>query len=1058
MFKFRELLGIIEPLIVNDIRQECGMIILKYCKKPSLKLDDFMNMKSEIIEFSKSNLNKTIHENNDFPNFGLPWREIDLAIDYIESFDFEFLLNQNTYENNEYSQVYNYKQHLFNIDTSIFSNNITKYDQEIEEKMFYLLKNKYMETLLNNYCSSKNLNLILNKFSIFNIKFNERMKLVSLFKNCFLDHSFKNIDNIVYFENNNYIFEKSEFLKCSKIILQEIIDERKVLNLSNNFTFKKDTIKENLFKDQIIKLNECRAEIIVKQIKEYGLNTIASLIISLENKINYSKSYLMFLLNLCIPYDFFSSLKDSYITCFKPSKLNYFVYLFHLINEIENTEITNYKTYIVPGLLGVMVAGIINNQSKQRIIQEIIYIFNRHHKTSIPYPPQILKILNYLDETPSDIIKYNPYISAMHEDSNSIFFNNIKNNRYLKFDEKKNLKIKELIMNTAEINDINKESLINNLNMAIRENTDVYVQLFPISVKSNLKKYKVKMPLNIIEALEIFNSMINLNIQIEEVKLSTQEIDEKTPILNFLKTIKNDSIRIQLIDKYNAMIDKEDVNSKNFVERFDSKDDRRFFQKILKIPFDNSSELNYNISDFYNKINKTHYGMNKVKNKIAEAMLVLSRNKASSPPVICLVGAPGVGKTSLINSIGLALNRKISKISLNTSGDIQSLLSGFSNTYRNSQNGRITESFIKTGVNNPLILLDEIDKIQNSRTGTNIENSLLGLLDPSQNTEFFDEYFGFDFDVSKVMFICTANSVNELSKPLLDRMIIINIDGYNDSEKLIIAEKYLMNKIIEKNGVLESDNFNLSTETIKYIINSYSNESGIRKLEQILDEICKKYLFEKEINNIILDLSIPNLIKIIDKKPFITTGDNIYENYGISNGLFACSSGMSGGVLTIQSSIVTGKGNMRDLGLLGKMTTNSVQIIYNLLKLKQVNWGIPPSLFKTKDICINYGGSQSVDGPSAGTATVCSIISSIKNTPISKNIAMSGEIDLHGNILPIGGIRNKIMGAKKEGIIKFFFPINNKYDIEKLEDEIKNDIEIVLVSKIEEILINLKLI
>lgn len=527
----------------------------------------------------------------------------------------------------------------------------------------------------------------------------------------------------------------------------------------------------------------------------------------------------------------------------------------------------------------------------------------------------------------------------------------------------------------------------------------------------------------------------------------------KTPILNFLKKIKDDKIRISLIDKYNAEVD---IYAEKIEEYFPAKDDRRFFQKILKIPFDNYSELNYDIKDFYNKINNTHYGMNKIKDKLAEIMLVLSRNKDSSPPIICLVGAPGVGKTSLIHSIGEAANRKISKISLNVAADIESLLSGFSSTYRNSQNGRITESLIKTGVKNPLIILDEIDKVQNVR-GNNIENALLGLLDPSQNTEFYDEYFGFNFDVSKVMFICTANSIDKLSKPLLDRMMIIDVDGYTDTEKFIIAETYLMNRIIKKNGILKSDNFNISNEAIKYIIDKYCNESGIRNIEQILDSICKKYLFEKEINNHVLDLSINNLVNIIEQKPIMIKGESLYRNSGILNGLY-CYEGGGGGILKVQSSIVNGDGRINNLGLLGKKTTNSVQVIYNLLKLNQINWGLPDDLFKTKNICINYGGSNEVDGPSAGTATVCSVVSSIKNISVSRNIGMSGEIDLHGNVLPIGGCRDKIMGSKKEGVTKFFFPIDNKYDIDKLDIDIKNGVEIVLVSRIEEILLDLGLI
>lgn len=541
------------------------------------------------------------------------------------------------------------------------------------------------------------------------------------------------------------------------------------------------------------------------------------------------------------------------------------------------------------------------------------------------------------------------------------------------------------------------------------------------------------------------------------VKMTVNDY-KRTPILKGVLSINNIKVKNFLISKYEHDIVLVDENDEKYdglenIEEYLYSYSKRYWDKILKYPMDISSELNYDIKSFYSDINISHYGMTKAKQIITEIITAQNRNKSSTPPVICLVGAPGVGKTSLIHSISKALNRAFYKISLNGCTDLETLLSGFSEVYRGSRNGRLSQALIDVGVNNPLILLDEIDKITSARGS--ISDGLLSVLDSSQNKEFYDAYFGFEIDLSKVFFICTANDARKIDQPLLDRMILINLDGYSNIEKLNILKDYSLPKILENNGINE-DELSFSEAVLNKLIEDYSIEAGIRKLEQLVDSLCKKFIFEKDVNGNTLEFNLENLSALIDRSP-IDLENNYRNEIGYINGLYV-NTNHHGGIIKVESVITKGNGKIMDLGLLGGMTKNSIQVIHNLFKSNEDKWNLPTDFFIKHNICVNLGGSTSVDGPSAGTAIVCSIMSSIKNIGVPNNIAMTGEIDLHGNVLPIGGCREKILGGKREGVNKFFFPIGNENKVKRLSDEVKNGIEIIFVKNIMEIFKDLNLV
>ena len=429
-------------------------------------------------------------------------------------------------------------------------------------------------------------------------------------------------------------------------------------------------------------------------------------------------------------------------------------------------------------------------------------------------------------------------------------------------------------------------------------------------------------------------------------------------------------------------------------------------------------------------------------------MAVQTRKRKLKGPIICLVGAPGVGKTSLGKSLARATGRNFVRISLGGVRD-ESEIRGHRRTYIGSMPGKIIQSLKKAKSSNPLFLLDEIDKIGADWRG-DPASALLEVLDPEQNSTFNDHYLDVDFDLSDVMFITTANSLN-MPRPLLDRMEIINLSGYLENEKIEIAKRHLIDKQLERNG-LSKEEWSISDEAIIDLIKYYTRESGVRSLEREIASLCRK--------------AIKEIVKGKAKQIKITS-DNLEEYAGVrkfrhgmadKENLTGITTGLAytefgGDLLSIEAVTMTGKGRHQITGQLGDVMKESVQAATSYVRSRAVEFGIEPSIFERKDIHVHVPeGATPKDGPSAGAALAISMISALTSIPVKSNVAMTGEISLRGRILPIGGLKEKLLAAVRGGIEKVLIPIENKKDLKDVDDLIKKELDIVLVTHLDDVI------
>ena len=447
-------------------------------------------------------------------------------------------------------------------------------------------------------------------------------------------------------------------------------------------------------------------------------------------------------------------------------------------------------------------------------------------------------------------------------------------------------------------------------------------------------------------------------------------------------------------------------------------------------------------------LDEDHYGLDKVKERILEYLAVQKRVGKMKGAILCLVGPPGVGKTSLGKSMARATGRKFVRMSLGGIRD-EAEIRGHRRTYIGSLPGKIIQQMKKAGTKNPLFLLDEIDKVGNDYRG-DPSSALLEALDPEQNSAFNDHYLEVDYDLSDVMFVTTANTLNILP-PLLDRLEVIRIPGYTEDEKINIANNYLIPKQLKDNG-LKKDEWNLEQTVLKDIIRSYTKESGVRNLEREISKLARK-----AVKNILttekksVSISSKNLSEFLGVKKF-NYGEIESENkIGIATGLAWTEYG--GEILKIESAIMPGKGKMQITGKLGDVMQESVKAAKSYVRSKSIEFGIVPPVFERKDFHVHVPeGATPKDGPSAGIAMVTSIVSSITGIPINRNIAMTGEVTLRGHVLPIGGLKEKLLAAHRAGIPKVLIPQDNKKDLTEIPKNILDKIEVVTVKDVDEVL------
>ena len=475
---------------------------------------------------------------------------------------------------------------------------------------------------------------------------------------------------------------------------------------------------------------------------------------------------------------------------------------------------------------------------------------------------------------------------------------------------------------------------------------------------------------------------------------------------------------------------------------------RNYLDWMIDLPWSNKSKIIKDLNAAQKILDEDHYGLEKVKERIIEFLAVQKRIEKLRGPILCLVGPPGVGKTSLGKSIARATGRKFVRISLGGIRD-EAEIRGHRRTYIGSLPGKIIQMMKKAGTKNPLFLLDEIDKVGSDYRG-DPSSALLEALDPEQNKQFNDHYLEVDYDLSDVMFVTTANTLNILP-PLLDRMEIIRLPGYTEDEKTNIAQKFLIPKQSKDNG-LKNDEWKVSPEVVKKIIRDYTRESGVRNLEREISKIARKMVKKidssEKVNRELLEKDLNNYLGI---KKF-NYGEIENENkIGVSTGLAWTEVG--GEILKIESVNMPGKGKMQITGKLGEVMQESVKAAKSYVRSKSLEFGIIPPLFEKKDFHIHVPeGATPKDGPSAGIAIVTSIISSITGIPVNKDVAMTGEVTLRGNVLQIGGLKEKLLAAHRAGIKKALIPMDNKKDLVEIPEVIKKSIEIVCVNTVDEVL------
>ena len=475
---------------------------------------------------------------------------------------------------------------------------------------------------------------------------------------------------------------------------------------------------------------------------------------------------------------------------------------------------------------------------------------------------------------------------------------------------------------------------------------------------------------------------------------------------------------------------------------------RNYLDWMLSIPWKKQSRVRRDIVAAEKVLDADHYGLEKVKERIIEYLAVQSRSPKIRGPILCLVGPPGVGKTSLGKSIAKATGRNFVRMSLGGVRD-EAEVRGHRRTYIGSMPGKVIQGMKKAKTSNPLFLLDEIDKLGADWRG-DPSSALLEVLDPEQNSTFADHYLEVDYDLSDVMFVTTANSLR-MPQPLLDRMEIIRIPGYTEDEKVEIAKRHLMSKVSEANG-LKSDEWSVTDSAIRDLIRYYTREAGVRNLEREIAGLARKSVKEivsKKAKKVAI--THKNLEKFAGVRKFRYGEAEAEDMVGVVTGLAWTEVG--GKILTIESVLLPGKGNVKQTGKLGDVMQESVSAAMSYVRSRSTTFGIKPTLFEKRDLHVHVPeGATPKDGPSAGIAMATSIVSVLTGIPVRRDVAMTGEITLRGRVLPIGGLKEKLLAAMRAGIKTVFIPKDNEKDLADIPDSVKKGLEINPVSHVDEVI------
>ena len=537
-----------------------------------------------------------------------------------------------------------------------------------------------------------------------------------------------------------------------------------------------------------------------------------------------------------------------------------------------------------------------------------------------------------------------------------------------------------------------------------------------------------------------------LNEQVKAIQKELGEQDENAELEELEQKIKGADMSVEALEKCLSELKKLKLMSPMSAE---ASVVRTYIETIIGLPWAKKAEINQDLGNAQINLDEDHYGLEKVKERIVEYLAVQNRVGKSKAPILCLVGPPGVGKTSLGQSIAKAVNRKFVRMALGGVRD-EAEIRGHRRTYIGSMPGKILQNMTKVNSNNPLFLLDEVDKMGQDLRG-DPSSALLEVLDPEQNHTFTDHYAEIEYDLSDVMFVATANSMN-IPEPLLDRMEIIRLAGYTEQEKVSIAHKYLIPKQFKNNGLKKSE-LNITERAVKDIVQFYTREAGVRRLEQEIAKICRKVV------KAIATMKNPTKFIVSNKNIADYLGVKVYDiglaakknQVGQVTGLAWTQVG--GELLTIEAVELPGKGKTILTGKLGDVMQESIHAALSVVRNRAKRLGIDELFHEKKDIHIHFPeGATPKDGPSAGIGITTAIISSLTGIPVRSDVAMTGEITLRGEVLPIGGLKEKLLAAHRGNIKTVIIPEQNAKDLADIPDEIKSQMEIIPIQWIDKVL------
>ncbi|EJC63150.1 MULTISPECIES: endopeptidase La [Alcaligenes] len=489
---------------------------------------------------------------------------------------------------------------------------------------------------------------------------------------------------------------------------------------------------------------------------------------------------------------------------------------------------------------------------------------------------------------------------------------------------------------------------------------------------------------------------------------------------------------------------------------------RNYIETLVGLPWRKKSRINNSLSNAQDVLDADHFGLEKVKERIVEYLAVQQRVDKLKAPILCLVGPPGVGKTSLGQSIAKATNRKFIRMALGGVRD-EAEIRGHRRTYIGSMPGKVVQNMSKVGVRNPLFLLDEIDKMGADFRG-DPSSALLEVLDPEQNHTFQDHYLEVDYDLSDVMFVATSNTLN-IPPALLDRMEVIRLSGYTEDEKVRIAFDYLLPKLMKNNGVREGE-LEVTEDAVRDIVRYYTREAGVRSLEREISKICRKVVRKLLVANPQAGTRASRH-KVLTQETLVVNSENLSEYLGVRRFSFGLAekenkigqvtglawTEVGGDLLTIEVADMPGKGNVLRTGSIGDVMKESVEAARTVVRSRAQKWGIPNTVFEKRDLHVHFPeGATPKDGPSAGIAITTAIVSSLTGIPVRADVAMTGEITLRGEVLPIGGLKEKLLAAQRGGIKTVMIPEENVKDLADIPDNVKNTLEIIPVRWIDRVL------